>query len=632
MDWILSRVRAGMAALLTLIMAQHSHAQEWQPVAPLPSGFVSNHSFGFALDGMGYLVAGESTSGYSDAFYQYDPAADGWMAMAPFPGPARGYTIGDTWDGRAWMGFGNSGQGYLNDLWVFDPANMTWTEMASCPCEPRTHPAFVAENDRILMGLGSGYDGDLNDWWEYDINSDTWSQKPDFPDAPRHHPYQFGIDGEVYVGFGHSGPNIFNEWYRYTPETEVWTEMSSLPAEGRVAGTQFAYEGMGYALSGDGEDHSSMETGEIWQYDPADDSWMEWPSHPGMSRWAPASFVLNGDIYLINGMSMDPGSFDYMSTNWKFATVPLATQDVGLTAYIGEETVCPGTEVPIGVRLTNLGSQVLNAGNAQALTVEMSVDGTVVLSADWSGSLVTYSSETFILGTYAFSEATDFILTAVWEDENSANNSLEAGIEVATPASTEWEVSLQTDNWGDETGWELRDAAGDLLASAEPGSYADETLYTFSISLPFTECYTFTLTDTYGDGMFGSIWGGSNGYCNIQTIYDGGDAEMIFDYDGSFGFETLSETMDVNTVVSVADRPGFQMLRAFPNPIVDRLNLTGLVTGDRWELIDRLGKVMLSGTSHGSQLVLPASEWPSGPLLLRIHNGSSSQTLRLIKL
>ncbi len=613
------------------LCATLGQAQEWQSVAPLPDGFVSNHSFGFALDGMGYIVAGESTDGYSDAFFQYDPATDTWMGLPAFPGAARGYTIGDTWDGRAWMGFGLSNQGYLNDLWAFDPDDMTWTEMAPCPCEPRSHPAFVAEAGRIFVGLGGSPDGDRNDWWEYDMATDSWSEKPDFPDAPRHHPYQFGIDGQVYVGFGHSGPNIYNEWYRYSPDSEEWTQMATLPAEGRVAGTQLAHEGKGYALSGDGEDHSSMETGENWQYDPGTDSWMEWPSHPGMSRWAPASFVLDGDIYLINGMSMDPGAFDFMSTNWKFATVPAVAQDAGLTAFIGEEVVCPGQETPIAVRLTNWGSEVLNVGDAQALTVQMIVDGNVVLSSDWSGSLETYASEVFPLGSYAFNEATDFTITAVWEDENAYNNILEANVEVATPASTFWEVSLITDNWGDETGWEIRNAQGDLIASADPGSYADETLYNFTISLPFTGCYTFALTDTYGDGMFGSSWGGSNGSCTIETLYDGGGSDVIFAYDGSFGFEVLAEKMDVNTVVSVAESAASQTVTAFPNPIKERLTLDGLTSGDTWELTDVLGRTVGFGTADGARLVLTATDWPSGPLLLRISRGSGSQTLRLIK-
>jgi N-acetylneuraminic acid mutarotase len=626
-----SPIRSLLTLLIVSLPSLTTQAQDWQSVAPLPDGFVSNHSFGFALDGMGYIVAGESTDGYSDAFFQYDPAADSWLGLPGFPGPARGYTIGDTWDGRAWMGFGLSNQGYLNDLWVFDPESMTWTEMAPCPCEPRSHPAFVAEAGRIFVGLGGSPDGDRNDWWEYDMATDSWSEKPDFPDAPRHHPYQFGIDGKVYVGFGHSGPNIYNEWYRYSPDSEEWAQMATLPAEGRVAGTQLAHEGKGYALSGDGEDHSSMATGENWQYDPATDSWMEWPAHPGMSRWAPASFILDGEIYLINGMSMDPGSFDYMTTNWKFATVPAVAQDAGLSAFIGEEVVCPGQETPIAVRLTNWGSQVLEVGDAQALTVQMSIDGTVVLSSDWSGSLETYGSEVFTLGTYAFSEAADFALTALLEDENADNNSLDASVGVAAPASTLWEISLLTDNWGDETGWELRNAEGNLIAFAEPGSYADETLYNITIPLPTTGCYTFTLTDVFGDGMFGAMWGGSNGSCTIEALYDGGESDVIFSYDGSFGFETLAETVDVNTVVSVTAPEGTKAMSAYPNPIADRLIVEGLARGDRWELTDVLGRPVQAGTAQATRLSLSASDWPSGPMLLRIFSASGTQSFRLIK-
>lgn len=37
-------------------------------------------------------------------------------------------------------------------------------------------------------------------------------------------------------------------------------------AEGRVAGTQFSYLDEGYVLSGDGDDHLSMERGEFWRW------------------------------------------------------------------------------------------------------------------------------------------------------------------------------------------------------------------------------------------------------------------------------------------------------------------------------------------------------------------------------
>ncbi len=77
--------------------------------------------------------------------------------------------------------------------------------------------------------------------------------------------------------------------------------MNDFPGESRVAGTQFSHDGYGYILSGDGDDHDYLETGEFWQYNPADDSWSQLPSHPGLSRWAPGSFIIDGKVYLVQG-------------------------------------------------------------------------------------------------------------------------------------------------------------------------------------------------------------------------------------------------------------------------------------------------------------------------------------------
>ena len=600
-----------------------THAQGWSSVSPLIDGFVSNHSFGFAIDSVGYLVAGETTDGYSTAFYQYDPAADTWSALEDFPGPARGYTIGDTWDGKAWIGFGMSNNGALNDLWMFDPAVGQWEEKASCPCSARTHPAFIAEAGKIFMGMGGGPNGDMNDWWEYDMETDAWSQKPDFPSTERHHPYQFGIDGMVYVGFGHHAMDIFNEWYRYNPTTEEWTEMAELPAEGRVAGTQLTHNGFGYALSGDGDDHSSMETGEMWQYDPLTDTWTEWPVHPGMSRWAPASFVLNDEVYLINGMSMDPGTFDYMTTNWKMPMIPTDSLDLGLISYVGNEVICTGEEQVIAVRMTNWGNATIFAGDAIAINFEMEVNGEIVLSSDWSGFLDTYESTEFVMGTYAFSESTSFTLRANLEDQNMANNEITASVAESVQGTTQWAVELLTDNWGGEVGWRVEDASGQVIAAGGPGEYNDESLYNFNVALPSTGCYTFHLTDEYGDGMFGSMWGGSNGYCTVTALDDAGEAlNVVFNYDGTYAYGELIQTIDVTTSVSTSEvlASAFIFL-AHPNPVQDQLIITWgeeFIGRGNIEIIDTQGRLLASQSLTGAQqLVFDASDWPSGLLLIQ---------------
>ncbi len=296
------------------------YAQDWEPVSSLPNAFnQTHHSFGFALDGKGYVVTGSSPTGARSDFYQYDASSDTWTRLPDFPGSPRSFAIGDTWDGKAYFGFGADEFGtYLRDFWVFDPVDTSWTELATCSCLRRTHPTLVAHNGKVFVGLGGGEASNLNDWWEYDIATDTWAQKPDFPSAPRHHPFQFGIDEYIYTGFGHGNGFISDRWYRYDPVAEIWDEMSTLPAEGRVAGTQFSYNGKGYVLSGDGDDHRSMETGEFWVYDPQVDEWSELPPHPSTSRWAPASFIIDDEVYIINGQTEIGSDYIFETSIYKF--------------------------------------------------------------------------------------------------------------------------------------------------------------------------------------------------------------------------------------------------------------------------------------------------------------------------
>ena len=57
-----------------------------------------------------------------------------------------------------------------------------------------------------------------------------------------------------------------------------------------------------------------METGEFWFYDPLIDTWEELPPHPESSRWAPASFIIDGEVYIINGTSFS----EYVTEIYKF--------------------------------------------------------------------------------------------------------------------------------------------------------------------------------------------------------------------------------------------------------------------------------------------------------------------------
>ena len=88
------------------------------------------------------------------------------------------------------------------------------------------------------------------------------------------------------------------------------------PGEARVAGTQFGIGNIGFVLSGDGDNHSYMSTGEMWSYNPDNDSWKELTPHPGISRWAPGSFVINNEVYFFGGQNRQ--TYGFPSDLWKF--------------------------------------------------------------------------------------------------------------------------------------------------------------------------------------------------------------------------------------------------------------------------------------------------------------------------
>ena len=122
---------------------------------------------------------------------------------------------------------------------------------------------MIATETKIYVGLGDGPVGNLNDWYEYDIASDSWSTLANLPGPPRHHSYMFNTGCEVFVGLGHNGGTIYADWYKLDQTSNTWTEKNPFPSEARVAGTQFSINGYGYVLSGDGDNHSFMETGEM---------------------------------------------------------------------------------------------------------------------------------------------------------------------------------------------------------------------------------------------------------------------------------------------------------------------------------------------------------------------------------
>jgi agmatine/peptidylarginine deiminase len=91
-------------------------------------------------------------------------------------------------------------------------------------------------------------------------------------------------------------------------------------------------------------------------------------------------------------------------------------------------------------------------------------------------------------------------------DPNACNFNPNAICDDGSCATEFATFSLTTDCWGEEVTWNLVDDSGSLLYSDPAGNYADQTTFTEQFCLP-AGCYTFTIFDSFGDGLAGTASG-----------------------------------------------------------------------------------------------------------------------------
>ncbi len=114
----------------------------------------------------------------------YDPAADTWRELAPFPlAPRRAAAA--AWTGRELVVWGGVGRaGVLADGAAYDPAADTWRELAPSPLSPRGGAGAVWTGTEVLVLGGGDLAAGLADGAAYDPAADTWRPVPAAPRAP----------------------------------------------------------------------------------------------------------------------------------------------------------------------------------------------------------------------------------------------------------------------------------------------------------------------------------------------------------------------------------------------------------------------------------------------------------------
>lgn len=216
--------------------------------------------------------------------------------------------------------------------------------------------------------------------------------------------------------------------------------------------------------------------------------------------------------------------------------------DAGITDIVAPPaTVCGSTFTP-QVTLRNFGS---NPITAVAINYTW---GTVNANFNWTGNLASGQSTTVSLPLQTAGTSGNFTFTATANlagDQNASNNSTSRAFSV-DPNGQVTNLTLITDCYGSEITWNIRNSSNAIVASGGPyTNVSGGQTFNFANCLP-VGCYTFTINDSYGDGLFGSQW--QNCSVNGNYFMTGANGASLFEMtapNGNFG-NTASHNFCIN--------------------------------------------------------------------------------------
>lgn len=287
-------------------------------------------------------------------------------------------------------------------------------------------------------------------------------------------------------------------------------------------------------------------------------------------------------------------------------------------------TYCTDATTP-QITLVNMGTTTLTS-----TTINYGFDGDESLVFNWTGTLAQYESETIDLptenvtaGPHTFSATSSNPNSTL--DEVATNNSLSSSFYTVIGGETVT-LNLALDCYGSETSWTLTD--GDEYALYSGGGYSNNSaggIVTYEFCLA-EECYTFSLFDSYGDGLSGC--GSGNGSYEITNGSGTILAELI-EADADFGTEYMRQVCLGSSGIDEID---LSTITLFPNPASDIVTITSSdYSIERIELTSLSGQIIHSKTVQSNETNLSLGSLTFGVYFVKLYVNGAEKILKLVK-
>ncbi len=310
--------------------------------------------------------------------------------------------------------------------------------------------------------------------------------------------------------------------------------------------------------------------------------------------------------------------------------------DAALQSAGSIETICSSQFTP-QVTIKNSGLTTLTSA-----TITYNLNGGANQVYNWTGSLATNASQVVTLPSMTITGTGSNTFNATVSNPNGQTDGNAANDVIATsfsavPNSMSMYLNLTVDCYGEEVAWEVRQQ-GSTTALFSGSNYPGTGTTPVANGTQITEefclsngCYTFEITDTYGDGMAGAQYPGCNidGDYNLQDYYGNTFFSMaVADYGDGITHNFCISTVGVEESVLES------AIGLFPNPTASIFTVTnnGSALIEEITVLNALGAIVLIDNAIATDRHdVNISNLENGVYFVRIVTENGSVTRKVVK-
>lgn len=265
----------------------------------------------FSANGVGYILCGLESTGFTRKMFSYDVNQDDWDSAHALGGiNGGGLSRGSACSFSVYnKGYICLGQGdntnYLDDVWEYDPALDVWTQKANFAGGARRAATAFVIGGFAYVGTGQNAAGLCDDFYKYDPINNQWSAIADFAGTPRKYAVGFGMGNQGYVGTGDDG-TMRNDFWQYQPSLNTWTAKANFPGTARAGAVGWGIFPQGFIATG--EDYTYSYCNDVWEYNYFTNQWIQRASLIASGRKHAVAFTIGNVAYLgagYNGALLD---------------------------------------------------------------------------------------------------------------------------------------------------------------------------------------------------------------------------------------------------------------------------------------------------------------------------------------